>query len=100
MEGERRLATGIPARLSPAEGRKFGLTVGVAFLVIAARALVAGPRTGAVPYVGGLGTVLVLAGLAHSDLARAGQPRMDGTRPPDLEGDDARSSWGSCTSWS
>jgi len=29
------LAQGIPARLTPAEGRKFGLTVGVAFLVLA-----------------------------------------------------------------
>ena len=35
MGGEGRLATGIPARLSPAEGRKFGLTVGAAFLVLA-----------------------------------------------------------------
>jgi hypothetical protein len=30
------LATGIPARLTPAEGRKFAFTVGTAFLVIAA----------------------------------------------------------------
>jgi len=29
------LATGIPARLTAAEGRKFGLTVGAAFLVLA-----------------------------------------------------------------
>ena len=35
MGGEGRLATGIPARLSPAEGRKFGFTVGAAFLVLA-----------------------------------------------------------------
>jgi hypothetical protein len=28
------LAEGIPARLTPAEGRKFGLTVGLAFLVL------------------------------------------------------------------
>ncbi len=34
MEGDAGLATGIPARLSPAEGRKFGLTVGIAFLVL------------------------------------------------------------------
>ena len=34
MEGERRLADGIPARLTPQEGRKFGLTVGIAFLVL------------------------------------------------------------------
>ena len=30
------LATGVPARLTPAEGRKFGLLVGGAFLVLAA----------------------------------------------------------------
>ncbi len=30
------MASAIPARLSPAEGRKFGLTVGGAFLVLAA----------------------------------------------------------------
>ena len=30
------MAHGIPARLSPAEGRKFGLTVGAAFAVLAA----------------------------------------------------------------
>lgn len=30
------MASGIPARLTPAEGRKFGFTVGAAFLVLAA----------------------------------------------------------------
>lgn len=30
------MATGVPARLTPAEGRKFGLLVGGAFLVLAA----------------------------------------------------------------
>jgi len=35
MGGDRRLATGIPTRLSAAEGRRFGLTVGGAFLVLA-----------------------------------------------------------------
>jgi hypothetical protein len=34
VEGERELATGISARLTPAEGRKFGLLIGGAFLVI------------------------------------------------------------------
>lgn len=34
MEGDVRLATGIPARLSAAEGRKFAFTVGAAFLVL------------------------------------------------------------------
>lgn len=36
MAGGRRLATGVPARLTPAQGRRFGLTVGAAFLVLAA----------------------------------------------------------------
>ncbi len=34
MEGERKLATGVSARLTPAEGRKFGLLVGGTFLVL------------------------------------------------------------------
>src|SRR2546425_9425485 len=36
MEGDRRLAAGVPTRLSTAEGRRFGLTVGAAFLALAA----------------------------------------------------------------
>ncbi len=36
MEGERRLENRIPARLTPEEGRKFGLTVGGAFLLLGA----------------------------------------------------------------
>jgi hypothetical protein len=35
MAGDQELAAGIPARLSAAEGRKFGLTVGAAFLALA-----------------------------------------------------------------
>lgn len=34
MGGKRKLARGVSARLSPAEGRKFGLLVGGAFLVL------------------------------------------------------------------
>lgn len=56
------MATGIPARLSPAEGRKFGLTVGGAFLLITAILWWRG-KHGAVPFTGGLGGLLVLAGL-------------------------------------
>ena len=56
------MATGIPARLSPAEGRKFGLTVGGAFLVITGILWWRGHH-GAVPYTGALGTVLAVAGL-------------------------------------
>ena len=34
MEGNGRLAEAVPARLTTAEGRKFGLTVGIAFLLL------------------------------------------------------------------
>jgi hypothetical protein len=53
----------VPARLSPAEGRKFGLQVGLAFLAIAVFAWWRG-RSGAAPWLGGLGALLVIAGLA------------------------------------
>ena len=56
------MATGIPTRLTPAEGRKFGLTVGVAFLVLTALVWWRG-RMGAVYVLGSLGTLLVFAGL-------------------------------------
>jgi hypothetical protein len=35
MAGEHRLATRVPARLTPAEGRRFAFTVGLAFLALA-----------------------------------------------------------------
>lgn len=35
MEGNRRLAPKVPARLTAAQGRKFGFTLGIAFLVLA-----------------------------------------------------------------
>ena len=56
------METGIPARLSRAEGRKFGLTVGGAFLVLSAILWWRG-RYGAVPFLGGLASLLVIAGL-------------------------------------
>ena len=56
------MATGVPTRLTPAEGRKFGLTVGIAFLVLTALVWWRG-RMGAVYVLGSLGTLLVLAGL-------------------------------------
>ncbi len=56
------MATGIPARLSAAEGRKFGLTVGGAFLVLAGLLYWRG-RMGLVPWFGGLGAILAAAGL-------------------------------------
>jgi hypothetical protein len=47
--------------LSPKEGRKFGLTVGAAFLVLAAVLWWRG--RGLAPWLGGLGAALALAGL-------------------------------------
>ena len=62
MEGVTRLADRVSAGLSRSEGRRFGLTLGIAFLVLTA-VLVWRDR----PLAGGvtavLGTVFVLAGL-------------------------------------
>ena len=56
------MAAGIPARLTAAQGRRFGLTVGIAFLVIAGIAWWRGhPTTTAV--LGSLGGALSVAGL-------------------------------------
>ena len=56
------MAHGIPARLTPAEGRKFGLTVGAAFGVLAAISWWRGHQIP--PYVfGGLAAALILGGL-------------------------------------
>ena len=53
---------GIPARLTPAEGRKFGFTVGIAFLIFGSVLFWRHKETvGAV--LGGLGALLVLATL-------------------------------------
>jgi hypothetical protein len=62
MEGERELETGVPARLTPAEGRKFGLLVGGAFLLLAALLWRRSHETGAT-VAGVLGAALVLGGL-------------------------------------
>jgi hypothetical protein len=62
MEGRGRLETRIPARLSRREGRKFGLTVGIAFLVLAGISAWRGHDT--VPIVlGALGAAFGLGGL-------------------------------------
>ena len=56
------MAAGVPARLTAAQGRRFGVTVGGAFLVLAVIAWWRGhPMTTQV--LGSLGVVLVLAGL-------------------------------------
>lgn len=57
------MAEGIPARLTPREGRKFGLTVGTAFLVLAAISRWRG-HAAAPSVLAALGGVLFLAGLA------------------------------------
>jgi hypothetical protein len=56
------VAGSIPARLSPAEGRKFGLTVGLAFLALGALLTWRGKPVGAA-VAGGLGALLVLGGV-------------------------------------
>lgn len=57
------MAARVPARLTPAEGRKFGLTVGVAFLVLAA-VLVWRGHLPVATALGVIGALLALAGLA------------------------------------
>lgn len=57
------MAPRIPARLTAAEGRKFALTVGAAFLVLAGLILWRGKDTTAT-VLGALGGVLIVAGLA------------------------------------
>ena len=57
------MAAGIPARLTVAQGRRFGLTVGGAFLVFAAIAWWRGSPT-ATNVFGALGAVLSVSGLA------------------------------------
>jgi Saxitoxin biosynthesis operon protein SxtJ len=56
------MARGVSARLTPAEGRKFGLVVGGAFLLLGAL-LFWRSRETAGSIVGLLGVVLILAGL-------------------------------------
>jgi hypothetical protein len=56
------LAAGIPARLTPAEGRKFGLTVGGAFLAVSAL-LWWRERESVMAVTLTLGTLLILAAL-------------------------------------
>ena len=56
------MAHTVSARLSPAEGRKFGLTVGAAFLVISGISWWRGHHTAA-PVFATIGALLVLGGL-------------------------------------
>jgi hypothetical protein len=63
MGGDAELEAGIPARLTPAEGRKFGLTVGVAFLVLASLLHFWRHKEAAAAVTGAIGGLLVVAGL-------------------------------------
>jgi len=56
------MAEGIPARLTPAEGRKFAFPVGAAFLVLAGISFWRGHQLPP-KILGGLGGILLLAGL-------------------------------------
>lgn len=56
------MAGRIPARLSPAEGRRFGMTVGVAFSVLGALAWWRGRPT-VTMVLAGVGVSLIVAGL-------------------------------------
>ncbi len=57
------MAGRVPARLTPAEGRKFGLTVGLAFGALAALLYFWRHATVVPAVLGGLGAALVLGGL-------------------------------------
>ena len=57
------MAAGIPARLTREEGRKFGLTVGAAFLALSGLLWWRGRHPAAFVFMA-LGALLVLAGLA------------------------------------
>jgi hypothetical protein len=61
VAGERRLESRVPARLTPAEGRRFGLTVGTAFLVLGA--LLAWRGRALAPVAVALGALLCAAAL-------------------------------------
>ena len=63
MEGDGGLEAGIPARLTAAQGRKFGLTVGIAFLALAALLHFWRHRETAAAVMGAVGALLVLAAL-------------------------------------
>src|SRR5207249_5300275 len=64
LEGERRLETRVPARLSAAEGRRFGLSVGGMFLVLGAVLWWRGHATAPVPAA--LGALLVVRSEEHT----------------------------------
>jgi hypothetical protein len=62
VEGGRGLEKGVPARLTPVEGRRFAFPVGAAFILLAGLVLWRG-HTPAAWVFGTLGAALLLAGL-------------------------------------
>lgn len=64
MEGEWRLATGVPARLSAREGRRFGIEVGTAFAALGALVAWRG-HTAVGATLGTLAGLLITAALAR-----------------------------------
>ena len=71
MAGERRLATRVSARLTPGDGRRFGLTVGAAFLVLAGLAAWRGRSLGAVTFTAFGSALVAMALLAPGRLGPA-----------------------------
>jgi len=63
VEGDAELEAGIPARLTAAQGRKFGLTVGLAFLALAALVYFWRHRVVTGEFLGAVGALLALAAL-------------------------------------
>jgi len=63
VEGDAELEAGIPARLTAAQGRKFGLTVGLAFLALAALVYFWRHRVVTGEVLGAVGALLALAAL-------------------------------------
>lgn len=62
MEGDERVAAGVPTRLSAAEGRRFGTVVGLAFLVLGGVAWWRG-RAHLAMVLATVGGLLVMGGL-------------------------------------
>jgi hypothetical protein len=62
MEGDLGLAAGIPAGLTPREGRRFGLTVGGAFALLGAVLYWRGRTTTSTAFLV-VGAVLIMAGI-------------------------------------
>ena len=89
VEGDRGMADRVPARLTAAQGRRFGLTVGLAFLVLAGIALVAGAHDQRAGARRRWAPLLVLAGLVVPTQLGPVERAWMQLAHADLEGDDA-----------